>query len=871
MRNVILSHAVSLVILCAFPRSSNAQAVTVVPQEGTLATRFVASINFICPCDFPPQLYVDNQAVVGQSGFGSGIRFPVALDTVCTSAVGGCSHVLGTVGTHTIRVDLFGDCDHCAYSVSTNITILAHHPVLLVHGICGASDDWADFQTVLEDSGFTVSRLDYGTPDFSLRPATYADTLAAQIEAISTDTVAVVAHSMGGLITREYIRRQLASGQPNRVSELITLGTPHHGSDLASVLVRWQRAVDVTTALALGPGEARFLFDFILPLFSDCLASPISRYALLDMIPGSGFLNRLNYGTDSTAYDPPYSHGWSLHTAESTLVPSTYYASIGGTGSFCKYRPIQNAIWGSGLTYQPNDLVVATGSALLAAPSAFRLTDGAAPLLDPITHADVPVVPVAACYTPYYRSTALAGDVSRIIRLRPSGSPDGAPPPARGNEAQSQSDIDVDSLQTLPAIVDSVAAGQIATHTVTIPTTTSLRVFLLSTDAHLYLQDPQGHTLVPADTATVPGLSYVSISPNGYDGYELLAPLPGTWTLRVDATGAAGLQRYACIASFANANTPSIATGRERIQVGDTLKILAQVANAGSNRSDVSWSCWVVGPNGMNQSVVLADDGLHGDGLSGDGVFGGGVVPSAGVGIYEVVGEAVVPQCGALIVGTACEVVPAQDLAISATDIYLSTNVPHRGDSLTIFARVHNTGMLSAHGARITVKDVVSGATLGTRFADIASGSSTTVSVPWLAVAPDTHYVQVMVSPFVQDESNLQNNVATRLVVYGSSVGVEPQPGSRATLLLDVPRPNPTTQTAVVSFALRVPGDARLTIFDVLGRRQREWRWKRLSAGRHTVEWDGTDMGGTFVSAGVYFCQLEVDGTRLSRRIVLRH
>src|SRR5262249_22151548 len=126
---------------------------------------------------------------------------------------------------------------HDLGGASASIRLVAPIPVvLLVHGICDEENSWDAFAQVLTDSGFVVDRLHYGTTDYSLRPSEYVGTLTAKLDGMAADHVAVVAHSMGGLISREYTQRQVASGQPNKIANLVTLGTPHHGSDFAARL-----------------------------------------------------------------------------------------------------------------------------------------------------------------------------------------------------------------------------------------------------------------------------------------------------------------------------------------------------------------------------------------------------------------------------------------------------------------------------------------------------------------------------------------------------------------------------------------------------------------------------------------------------------
>lgn len=126
-------------------------------------------------------------------------------------------------------------------------------PVLLVHGYECNRGFWWRIRPRLEAAGWTVATL-------SLEPVfagidEYADAIARRIaevcEATGAGQVILVAHSMGGLASRAYVRRH-GSG---RVARLVTLGSPHHGSRLA----------------VLGMGEnAR------------------------QMVPGSAWLNELN-------------------------------------------------------------------------------------------------------------------------------------------------------------------------------------------------------------------------------------------------------------------------------------------------------------------------------------------------------------------------------------------------------------------------------------------------------------------------------------------------------------------------------------------------------------------------------------------------
>jgi len=60
----------------------------------------------------------------------------------------------------------------------------------------------------------------------------------------------------------------------------------------------------------------------------------------------------------------------------------------------------------------------------------------------------------------------------------------------------------------------------------------------------------------------------------------------------------------------------------------------------------------------------------------------------------------------------------------------------------------------------------------------------------------------------------------------------------------------------------------RLSVYDAAGRLVRTLVEEPLSAGRHVIEWDGTDNRGGRVASGVYFYALS-DGRRTLMRKAL--
>lgn len=152
-------------------------------------------------------------------------------------------------------------------------------PILLLHGVLCNAGVWHPFARWLKRRGIgPVYALSYGPPLASIE--TFAGQVAEKIDAILAATgarqVVVIAHSMGGLVMRTYLRDHGGA----KIARLVTVGTPHEGSVHA-----W-----------LGTGV--------------CLGQ---------MRPGSAWLAAL--GTPSGESLPPIVSLWSWH--DSMVAPQT--------------------------------------------------------------------------------------------------------------------------------------------------------------------------------------------------------------------------------------------------------------------------------------------------------------------------------------------------------------------------------------------------------------------------------------------------------------------------------------------------------------------------------------------------------------------
>lgn len=105
----------------------------------------------------------------------------------------------------------------------------ARAPVLLLHGVlCNAGALYSLRGDLVARNLGPVYTLSYGPALSSIE--VFADQVATEVDAILRTTgaarVALVGHSMGGVVARAYLRRYGAA----KVSSVMTLGAPHHGS-----------------------------------------------------------------------------------------------------------------------------------------------------------------------------------------------------------------------------------------------------------------------------------------------------------------------------------------------------------------------------------------------------------------------------------------------------------------------------------------------------------------------------------------------------------------------------------------------------------------------------------------------------------------
>ena len=96
-------------------------------------------------------------------------------------------------------------------------------------------------------------------------------------------------------------------------------------------------------------------------------------------------------------------------------------------------------------------------------------------------------------------------------------------------------------------------------------------------------------------------------------------------------------------------------------------------------------------------------------------------------------------------------------------------------------------------------------------------------------------------------------------------------PNLPSTFVLNQNYPNPFNPTTTISFNIGMSGtpQVRLDVYNILGQRINTLLDKRMEAGNHSIEWDGTNREGQRVASGIYLYKLQVNESSETRKMLL--
>jgi hypothetical protein len=101
----------------------------------------------------------------------------------------------------------------------------------------------------------------------------------------------------------------------------------------------------------------------------------------------------------------------------------------------------------------------------------------------------------------------------------------------------------------------------------------------------------------------------------------------------------------------------------------------------------------------------------------------------------------------------------------------------------------------------------------------------------------------------------------------GGQLAVESENPESFALLKNYPNPfNPAT---TIEFTITKPGPINLSIFNITGQKVAELVSGSVTAGKHSVVWNGRDSKGAPLSTGIYISRLETKNNVISQRMML--
>lgn len=102
-----------------------------------------------------------------------------------------------------------------------------------------------------------------------------------------------------------------------------------------------------------------------------------------------------------------------------------------------------------------------------------------------------------------------------------------------------------------------------------------------------------------------------------------------------------------------------------------------------------------------------------------------------------------------------------------------------------------------------------------------------------------------------------------------TTTGIEEEELTPAVTELHSAYPNPFNPATTIRFSLREDDKVKLEIYNIAGQLVNRLIDEPLSAGMHTVKWQGTDERGNPVSSGIYFYRLSSSNYQKVRKAVL--
>jgi len=166
--------------------------------------------------------------------------------------------------------------------------LLARKTVVLIHGLDDPGKVWQNLAPELAKDGYNVLQMEYPNDQPVVESSQLFYEELQELKKFGINRISIVAHSMGGLVTREMLTSpefeyniSVNENQLPEVLRFIMVGTPNHGSQMARFRLFGEVRDHITR---LSKGEITWLAA----IFDG------AGEAKIDLLPGSLFLTELN-------------------------------------------------------------------------------------------------------------------------------------------------------------------------------------------------------------------------------------------------------------------------------------------------------------------------------------------------------------------------------------------------------------------------------------------------------------------------------------------------------------------------------------------------------------------------------------------------
>lgn len=758
------------------------------------------------------------------------------------------------------------------YVADLGVVSLETNVVVLVHGIKSNAAIW-------EDNGYPEAlRSDSGGRSWAVldginlpgqigslhgfdRIKKQAEYLKTQIDSIGVQSVNIVAHSQGGLVSR-YLNENLA-GPGGMVNKLIALATPQHGSPLATSAVAVREWLGETIF-----GDNPAWRAYSLMRFFDLAESLIP--ALDDLSPNSGFLKELNQRksgwltndwTGLCIYDNP--------NAERGLMSTTHYVTIRGEGwgGVLHYftGPLMGSLFGCG----QSDGIVPTESAMLYA-GGNNVRNYSAGML---VHHKANAVGIV-------ESTVVRSQVQALLLADPSTWPAAAWVSPR-TDVLSADDWSLTGLREM-----MVPASGVAVDSISIDYCDTLRVAWSWYDgtANLELLTPGGAVVDSAFAAADPSIELTVDTMARHASYSIISPELGQWDLHCESSSTNGEQNVVVVVSSSGAIalTGTVSAAGEGSYADRILKIAIEAANTLPVMGATVDAIWT-GPTGTTGQLSLLDNGVLPDREAADGVYTGQLAVEHHAGMTQVAIEASGSAPYEFRRDTMLSFIEGQILDVGIVEQQLSASSSNflALSPVTLSAAVSNAG---AHDAAVVVEfRDGTGSLLASVPGTVPASSAMEFTTVHLPLAAGTFNYRVVVVPIgdYADEDLVDNEATTSIEIGAAVAGTGDDThdggaddatlsalGNRGAAILSA-HPNPFNPFITLEFAHSSAGHVEVRIFDVRGRLVRHLYSGAQPVGRFHLGWDGIDDTGKRASSGAYFALMRSPAGEDTKKILL--